>query len=106
MILLWPNAFLSCCGRVVESYSIFFPFPKKPYKVEVVRDWKLSKRKSSREHVLFVYSVNTSQEIIDNKVACYARKGLAFILKDFKNQDYQIIKLASPVRFAARLAGV
>lgn len=34
------------------------------------------------------------------------RKGLAFVLKDFKNQDYQIIKLASPVRFAARLAGV
>ena len=76
--------------------------------MDVVRDWKLSKRKSSREHVSFVYSINTSQEIIDNKVACYARyaQGLAFILKDFKNQDYQIIKLASPVRFAARLAGV
>ena len=104
---MWPNAFLSCCGRVVESYSIFFPFPKKPYKVEVVRDWKLSKRKSSREHVLFVYSVNTSQEIIDNKVACYARyaQGFGLYFKRFQESrlsDYQTCITCQVCRKACR----
>lgn len=48
--------FLSCCaasGRVKESYSLFSPLSKIRVKVEVVRDWELSR---TGKHALLIDS--------------------------------------------------
>ena len=78
--------FLSCCagsGRVKESYSLFSPLSKTRVKVEVVRDWELSR---TGKHALLIDSWLEQEHLqltTKWRVNALYSLGLGIILNDF-----------------------